>query len=80
MERLYIRGRLLELFEEQCDLDSQGWNGEPAFAVGPEELAGLIESEFGVSLSPELLPDVLTVNWLVEVVHELASDDDGYIM
>lgn len=36
--------------------------------------AQLIEAEFGVALPASALPDLLTVNWLVDVVHELTSE------
>jgi hypothetical protein len=76
MERLYIRGRILTLFERNCEIETEGWLGEPAFAIDADDLSHLLASEFGVDLPPERFPELLTVNWLVEVVAELTHGDD----
>jgi len=76
MERLYIRGRILTLFERTCEVEPEGWLGEPAFAIDADDLSHLLASEFGVNLPPERFPELLTVNWLVDVVAELTHGDD----
>lgn len=75
MERLWIRGRILTLFAGQCEIEEDAWNGEPAFAIDADDLSQLLAAEFGVALSPDRFPELLTVNWLVDVVAELAGDD-----
>lgn len=75
MERLYIRGRLLELFRRDDHVSHEQWNGARAFTIAPDDLARMLEEEFGVTVPAERLPDLLTVNWLVDVVHELAGDE-----
>lgn len=74
MERLYIRGRILTLFERSCEIEEDAWQGEPAFAIDADDLSHLLATEFGVDLPPERFPDLLTVNWLVDVVAELTHD------
>lgn len=82
MERLYIRGRILELLRENCEVQPAALAGEPAFATDADELARLVEGEFAIVLPPEILPEVLSVNWLVDVVHELLLDgsEQTYVM
>lgn len=74
MERLYIRGRILTLFEGNCEIEENAWEGEPAFAIDADDLSLLLASEFGVTLPPDRIPELLTVNWLVDLVAELTSD------
>lgn len=76
MERLEIRGRILNLFEGNCEIEENAWEGEPAFAINAEDLSHLLENEFGVRLPPDPIPELMTVNWLVDVVAELACSDE----
>ncbi|HEY0373005.1 MAG TPA: hypothetical protein VGD79_13450 [Thermoanaerobaculia bacterium] len=71
MERLWIRGRILTLFAGNCDIEEDAWDGEPAYAIEADELTEMLAHEFGVTLAPDRLPELLTVNWLVDVVAEL---------
>ena len=75
MERLWIRGRILTLFARQCEIDEDAWNGEPAFAIDADDLSRLLAAEFGIALPPDRFPELLTVNWLVDVVAELAGSE-----
>jgi acyl carrier protein len=76
MERLYIRGRILSLFEKSCEIEEDAWQGEPAFSIDADDLSHLLADEFGVTLPPDRFPDLLTVNWLVDVVASLTHGDD----
>jgi len=76
MERLEIRGRILTLFAGNCEIEEEAWQGAPAFAIDADDLSHLLASEFGVMLPPERFPELLTVNWLVEVVASLTRNDD----
>lgn len=79
MERLEIRGRLLQLFEEEGFSQPDLWNGSPTFAVDPDALSELLANEFGVILPPTEVPELLTVTWLVDLV-ERQSDGDTLVM
>ena len=79
MERLAIRGRLLQLFEEQGYTRPDLWNGTPTFAVDPDALSNILADEFGVVLPPTQIPELLTVNWLVDLVQQ-QSDGNTMVM
>jgi hypothetical protein len=76
VERLYIRGRILSLFQRSCEIEEDAWLGEPAFAIDADDLSHLLASEFGVTLPPDRFPELLSVSWLVDVVASLTHDDE----
>lgn len=71
MERLYIRGRLLTLLNQHSEDDEH--DGIPAYSICGDDLVELVESEFGVTFPDNTVPEVMTVDWLVDMVEELTT-------
>lgn len=71
MERLYIRGRLLTLLDQHSQNDEH--DGIPAYSMGGDDLVELVENEFGVVFPGDAVPEIMTVDWLVDIVEELTS-------
>lgn len=71
MERLYIRGRLLTLLDQHSQDDEH--EGIPAYAIGGDDLVELVENEFGVIFPEFSVPEIMTVDWLVDMVEELTA-------
>lgn len=71
MERLYIRGRLLTLLNQHSQDDEH--EGIPAYSIGGDALVDLVENEFGVTFPESSVPEIMTVDWLVDMVEELTT-------
>ena len=78
-ERMQIRDRILARFAMHCALGFDGASGDPEFSIDRDQLTRIVETEFGVHVPVELIPESFTVEWLVQIVEELTSDP-RYVM
>jgi hypothetical protein len=66
MERLFIRGRLLQILQEYAE---EGVEGEGQyFEIDPEALSAAIETEFGVVLPDNSIDASSTVEATIDLI------------